>query len=203
MAPDNETQTYLLSPTALADVDGYLANWLPSDTDTPQERRLRESGLLAGAMNWLQGGAVCYWRIQREGAWFSMTPGHVRTGALLPWRVYFRLEGDRYLVTDLGTASRAVRLKTGCSASEASEALVRVLDVEENLHEHWRRQSPAWRQGSFLLSNAEGAIEAAEALRSGVSAAVLPAAIVQVACAMQSVATASPEAVAPAAASAP
>lgn len=83
-------------------------------------------------------------------------------------RVYFRPEGDRFVVSDLGEAVRALRLRTGCRADEAAEAL--------------REEITAIADEPYglCMCNRSGTIQAEWTDSEGVPAADLPRAIVAV-----------------------
>lgn len=92
---------YLQSDLAQQDVQGLLA--IPAEqTEGPTE-------------------AVYFadWTRSKEGAWV-----YVNMDGLVG--VYYRPDGDRFIVTDLGEAVRAFRLRTGCSAQLDGELIERL-----------------------------------------------------------------------------
>lgn len=73
-----------------------------------------------------------WWRIETDGAW---TRVHVGMLALcVEATAYFRPEGDRYIVSDLGEGVRALRLRTGDIWSAVLDCGPRVSDTDGVLY---------------------------------------------------------------------
>ena len=71
------------------------------------------------------GAAVFHYRCDPPSPWFSVS---VMSTARSPeWRrrgVYYRPDGDRFIVSDLGDGLKALRLRTGISMAQADAAIV-------------------------------------------------------------------------------
>lgn len=112
------------------------------------------------------------WFAGKEGCWMQLKLRVEKEEVI----AYFRPEGDRYIVTDLGDAVRALRLRTG------------VIDPEIAL--------PTWASEGYCVpyvcTDYWPVLAAADAKGKGASAANLPAAIVRVMLAAYRVANLSP-----------
>ena len=143
---------------------------LPIGTITPEQRQiiadakqgqaveeyLQSEQAAQDVARLLAGEDVQHLRSILCGAWTSVGHAFCGTRAVSPpdgpwWPlpVYYRPEGDRYLVTDMGEAVRALRLRTGQMGNKASDAAV---DKAAGAALGWPHAPPwTWSGDAMLL----------------------------------------------------